>query len=155
MEDKAHARTGRLGGTGRRRTRLWPLAQLSFLVALTSLGLCLGFGVNTRQFIAHAQGTEAEVVAVQRRAQDAPAQPILRLRTGTEQDILFAPHRTGPDAPWRIGDRITVLYDPAQPWRVAPADAATLWQMPFAFAGTAWVFGLLGFAFHRASRRAA
>ena len=127
------------------------------LMAAICLGLGLGFGYNSYVFLKRALGTQAEVVGFIPSAEAGlhHGTPVLRYRTAEEQELHIAPSRGNSTLPWRVGDRVTVLYDRTAPERVEAADPIVIWGIPVAWGGVAWLCVLLGIGFRASARRRA
>lgn len=128
------------------------IAVACFLVV--GLGLILsGFLVYRagERFGAQAERADAEVISTTRRpfrdnhgTQQYTNDPVVRFRTATGVQITATVTRTSQVSTYSIGQRIRVLYDPAQPSAVEIAGDANAWMLPlilFAAGGAVLVAG--------------
>lgn len=144
------------------------IAMACFLVV--GLGLILGgFLVHRAEerFGSRAERAEAEVISTTRRpyrdshgTQQYTNDPVVRFRTATGVQITATVIRTSQVNTYWIGQRIRVLYDPAQPSEVAIAGDANAWMLPlilFAAGGAVLVAagGLLRIGLRDRSEQAA
>jgi hypothetical protein len=101
---------------------------------------------RTRRFLSLAHPAPAEVVGnhSRRHRHKLTYYPVLRYRThaDTQHEVTAS---VGSNPPrYREGDRLTVLYNPANPEEVRIRSFLHLWLLPLLFGGMGGIFMLVG-----------
>ncbi|ADO67941.1 DUF3592 domain-containing protein [Stigmatella aurantiaca] len=114
-----------------------------FLAAGIAMGvICLVTLARTRRFLSQAHETQAEVVGNHSRRHNRKNTyyPVLRYLTqeGAQHEVV-SPVGSNPPR-YREGDRVPLLYNPANPQDVRIHNFLNLWLLPL-------LFGFMGAAF--------
>ena len=130
------------------------------LITLVALGFFIGAVITymrqSRQ-LAERASTQGEVVALERRVMRAGSSgvycPVVKFRTTAGQEIQFESDFGTLPASHKVGQSVTVSYDPADPQKAEISSSLSRWLMPGILAfmglialclgGSFLVFGLL------------
>ena len=102
--------------------------------------------VRTRSFLAKAITTSGEVAAVKEEVEhdanglSTSSRPVVSFRTEGGMTIRFEAMSTRGPAFYRIGDRVTVVYDPLRPDRAHIRSFVSLWLLPLVLLGLGGAF---------------
>ena len=126
------------------------MSAIGFILLLAGLGLSVGAFISrsrTQKFVQSAVQTQAQVTGLQQRRGNQNAllyHPVLRYttRAGTEHEVVSA---VGSNpAPYKPGDTVTVLYDPARPEEVRIHTFLQVWLFPLVLGGLGVTFLFVG-----------
>lgn len=126
------------------------MSAIGIILLLAGLGLSVGALVSrsrTQRFVRSALQTQAQVTGLEQRRGNQSTRmyhPVLRYKTqeGTEHEVVSA---VGSNpAPYKPGDTVTVLYDPARPEEVRIHTFLQVWLFPLVLGGLGVTFFLVG-----------
>ncbi len=118
------------------------------LVAGVGLGVAgLVSRSRTQRFVDSALQAQAEVTGLQQRRGNKNTllyHPVLRFTTqqGSQHEVV-SPVGSNP-APYKPGDTVTVLYNPARPEEVRIHTFLQVWLFPLVLGGLGVIFLLVG-----------
>lgn len=125
------------------------IVGLVFLIAGIGMAIFVGtYVVDGHDKILN--GERAEAVVLQ--ARDG-AKPILEFRTGRGERIRIEGKISSSPSPYRVGERIGVFYDPAEPSDAVIDSFIERWFLPLLFGGFGVVFILVGGTMFTLARR--
>ncbi len=107
------------------------------VIAGVLLAVAVWLGLRTRAFVASAWNADGTVVAVERgegskrRNRSVPHYyPTVRFSTITGEEVAFVSEVGSNPAAHKVGDRVTVLYDPHHPEDARIRSFLQLWFVP-------------------------
>ena len=126
------------------------MSAIGFILLLAGLGLSVGALVSrsrTQRFVQSSLQTQAQVTGLQQRRGNQNTllyHPVLRFKTkaGTEHEVV-SPVGSTP-SPYKPGDTVTVLYDPARPEEIRIHTFLHLWLFPLVLGGLGLTFFVVG-----------
>lgn len=111
------------------------------------LCVALILAIKTAHFVSAAAHAQGDVVSLQL-GQKAGVAPHVRFNAADGSAVEFTSGVASNPPSHRVGERVTVLYDPANPHHAEIEDFFTLWSSSAAFGAVGLVvllIGLLGF----------
>jgi Protein of unknown function (DUF3592) len=111
------------------------------------VGLAIGIGllaagaatfVHTLRFVQGAERATGTVIELSEETDsegDVTFHPVVRFTTAEGRTVEFVSSSGRSPAPWSVGDRVEVLYDPDDPKDAELSGFFDLWLFPIAFTG--------------------
>jgi hypothetical protein len=132
------------------------LAVTKYLMALIGAGMlvvacCLYF--NVRAFLGTAERAEGTVIALRRQhsSDSTTFVPVVRFQLRTRRVEFDSGAGSNPPR-YTVGDKVAVLYQPANPYQAKIDSFFSLWEGPLILAGMGSVFFLIGAGIMLATR---
>jgi hypothetical protein len=135
---------------------------LSVLFAVLGLGLIAGavaLALDTRAFIAtakHASGTVTELVPKRDKDDGSTTYtPVVMFEADSGASVSFTSSFSSNPPAYDVGEKVAVLYAPANPNEARIDGFGSLWLGPVIMGGIGTVFAAIGFGILFASRKRA
>jgi Protein of unknown function (DUF3592) len=134
---------------------MWTTLRIAFgafaLIGLIFLAAGIGIFLHTRQFVATALSTSALVTENVYRERHSSSSgtswafyPRVHFRTADGQEITMITNSGSSPPSYYVGEAVTILYDPRQPYRAEIRSFGDLWTSPLVFSGLGLIFLSIG-----------
>ena len=137
----------------RRRQADRGLLQIGVLFLLVGLGGVGGAGYwasTVHEFVGRATVTSGTVIELREsrtsRRGGRVYRPVVRFQLPSGKPVVFTSRSGSNPAPYAVGDRIEVRYDPARPADAREGSLRSVWAWPVVAGGMAAIFVLAGVA---------
>jgi Protein of unknown function (DUF3592) len=125
---------------------------LFLAIGLAFSGISLWAIRDTQAFVARAATAQGEVTGLEYGRDNSSSSssrgvyyPVVKFRTATGEAHTFRSNSGSSPPSYRVGEAVSVLYDPASPFDARIKGFFSLWLLAFIFGVIGSVFALVGF----------